>query len=174
MNKKLSVSMFVIIFAFVAIVVCLSYISNKNSTQDVEIKTGEPISTKDVLNNNESPDLFTENLTSHKWVWVKTLNGTGPEAVIDERLAPRKSGVFTISFKGDGQISGTTDCNNFSGTYTTIGEIKPLASTLMFCEGSQESEFLKMITGGSISLGEDELFIERDQTLFFSKGEKIK
>lgn len=74
------------------------------------------------------------------WVWQKTVMTDG--SIVTPKLADR----FTITFTGDDKISGTTDCNGFFGSYTraTDGIITfgPLASTMMYCEGSQESVFM--------------------------------
>lgn len=73
------------------------------------------------------------------WVWEKTEMGDGTV------ITPKKPDAFTLSFTNDGKISGTTDCNNFSGSYTlSPGDVisfTPFASTLMFCADSQETEF---------------------------------
>ena len=49
----------------------------------------------------------------------------------------------------DGRVQGTTDCNGFSGAYTTDGHKiqfdDKMAMTRMYCEGSQEAEFVKML-----------------------------
>ncbi len=74
------------------------------------------------------------------WVWQKTVMTDG--SIVTPKLADR----FTVTFTGDDKISGTTDCNGFFGSYTraTDGIITfgPLASTMMYCEGSQESVFM--------------------------------
>ena len=47
-------------------------------------------------------------------------------------------------------MRGTTDCNGFSGSYTQTDvrlESGPFAMTKMFCEGSQEMEFMNLVTG---------------------------
>ena len=56
---------------------------------------------------------------------------------------------ITVSFAGDGMVSGSAGCNNFSGSYSVDGarvEIGPLAATRKMCaqEGvmEQESQFL--------------------------------
>lgn len=70
---------------------------------------------------------------------------------------------FTLAFKKDGTFSGTTDCNRVGGSYEVNGNkitFENMMSTLMYCEGSQESDFTKM-------LGETESY------LFTSKGELI-
>lgn len=73
------------------------------------------------------------------WVWKKTVMSDGGV------VTPNKSGVFTVMFNTDGNLSGKTDCNGFFGSYTfgSDGFIKfgPLASTLMYCDGSQEQVF---------------------------------
>ncbi len=82
-------------------------------------------------------------ITDHTWVWVSTTLNDGTSVV------PKKSEAFTISFSLGGEVSGTTDCNNFFGTYTMEGEqlnFGQLASTLMACEGSQETEFTQALS----------------------------
>lgn len=79
-------------------------------------------------------------ITNRKWVWISTLMNDGT------RLSPKKSDAFTIIFNDNGQVSGTTDCNNFASSYTLDGDritFGQFASTLMACEGSQESDFLQ-------------------------------
>jgi heat shock protein HslJ len=56
---------------------------------------------------------------------------------------------ITVSFAGDGMVSGSAGCNNFNGSYSVDGarvEIGPLAATRKMCaeEGvmEQESQFL--------------------------------
>lgn len=81
-------------------------------------------------------------LTSTSWVWQKTIMND------DTTIEPVNAGAFSLTFTADGNVSGTTDCNNFFGTYNlTDGKIVfgPLASTLMYCEGSQESVFTRSL-----------------------------
>jgi heat shock protein HslJ len=45
----------------------------------------------------------------------------------------------TVSFSGDGTVSGNAGCNTFSGTYTIDGStltFGPLATTRIACEGA--------------------------------------
>jgi len=92
-----------------------------------------------------------------KWTWISTLMNDGTE------IAPKKKDAFTLIFNTDGSVSFTTDCNSGGGTYTpkensiTFG---PMFSTKMFCEESQEGEFMQMV-GDSTSYH------------FTSKGELI-
>jgi len=53
--------------------------------------------------------------------------------------------AFTLTFQPDMVVLATTDCNNGNGTYElgpdnalTFG---PMATTMMFCEGSSETDF---------------------------------
>lgn len=100
------------------------------------------------------PNIMT--LDMHTWKWINTTYNN------DTELVPKEVGVFTLTFT-DGKFSATTDCNNMTGSYEveenkiTFGAI---ASTRMFCEGSQEQDFSAM-------LGEIQSYF------FTSKGELI-
>ncbi|HWC57648.1 MAG TPA: META domain-containing protein [Candidatus Paceibacterota bacterium] len=73
------------------------------------------------------------------WVWMST------DASDGSTITPKQASAFTVTFTDDGRVSGTTDCNNFTGSYTqpALGEIAfgALASTKKFCADSQESVF---------------------------------
>jgi heat shock protein HslJ len=78
-----------------------------------------------------------------KWVWVSTLMNDGTT------VTPKQKEAFTATFGPDGTISLTTDCNGAGGTYAVEGNritFGPFASTLMFCDGSQEGEFLRSVS----------------------------
>lgn len=83
-------------------------------------------------------------LTSQTWTWVRTQMNDGSE------VTPNTPGIFTATFQDDGTISLGTDCNSMSGMFSlpAVGQIAfaPMATTLMFCEDSQESEFSQMLT----------------------------
>ncbi len=92
---------------------------------------------------SSSPDTATTSGgLSGQWLWVETVKG-------ETTIIPKKAGVFSITF-ADGNITGTTDCNGFSGAYdkseSTI-TVGALAMTKMFCEGSQEMEFTQQFIG---------------------------
>ncbi len=91
---------------------------------------------------------------SGTYVWVET---SKPERTI----APKKPGEFSVTFS-DGTITGATDCNGFTGTYTltdSLLSIGALGMTKKFCEGSQEMEYIQQFVG--------ELRAEREgRTLF--------
>lgn len=77
------------------------------------------------------------------WNWVETLKSD------DTVIKPRAEKPFTLTFKKDKTFSATTDCNGVGGDYTVTSEklaFNNLVSTMMYCEGSQEGEFTKMLT----------------------------
>jgi heat shock protein HslJ len=81
------------------------------------------------------PNRMTLGMT--KWNWISTTVGT-------VKTTPKKAGAFTLTFKTDGTFSATTDCNGLFGSYKATGKyivFSNIASTKMFCEGSQEGEY---------------------------------
>ena len=86
------------------------------------------------------PDSMT--LGMHTWTWLETAYND------DMIVKPIQTEAFTLTF-ADGRVQGATDCNHFSGAYTA-GDRKiqfddKMAMTKMYCEGSQETEFVKML-----------------------------
>lgn len=85
----------------------------------------------------------TKEVQANTWVWQKTVMIDGTT------VTPNKSGMFTLTFGADGNLSGKTDCNGFFGSYTfgSDGFIKfgPFGMTLMYCDGSQEAVFSSAI-----------------------------
>ncbi|HEY9584114.1 MAG TPA: META domain-containing protein [Candidatus Paceibacterota bacterium] len=91
------------------------------------------------------------------WNWVRTTYND------DMEIKPKVENKFTLTFKGDKTFSASTDCNGIGGEYAASGtkiSFDKMISTKMYCEGSQESSFSKM-------LGEAESYH------FTSKGELI-
>lgn len=83
-----------------------------------------------------------EGFTDKSWIWTKT-TATGTKAI-----TPKKTMAFTLTFTADGTVKGTTDCNAFSGNYKIDNSklsFGPLASTRMFCDGSQEEAFIQSL-----------------------------
>jgi heat shock protein HslJ len=80
-------------------------------------------------------------LTIKTWSWVEALYNDG------RTIIPVKP-VFTLTFSKDGTFSAKTDCNNIFGRYTanegTIA-FTNIGMTKMFCEASQEQEFLTFL-----------------------------
>jgi len=117
---------------------------------------------KSNLNKKQNPDekkiSEKQTITSKSWKWVKTQMNN------DETIIPNKKEVFSVNFTEDNKINGTTDCNNFFGTYEITKNkisIGPLATTRKHCEDSQENIFLKYL--GDVSsyfLDNEKLILE--------------
>ena len=91
------------------------------------------------------------------WKWIRTRYSN------DTTVAPKREDAFTLTFKKDGTFSATTDCNGIGGNYAVEDQkivFSQMISTLMYCDGSQEGEFKKMLT-------------ETQSYLFTSKGELV-
>lgn len=85
------------------------------------------------------PDVMTLDMT--KWRWQKTIYNNDTEVI------PVQKDAFTLSFK-EGNVSIGTDCNQAGGGYSVDGkniEFGDMMSTLMYCEDSQEGEFLSQL-----------------------------
>ena len=81
-------------------------------------------------------------LQSKTWVWVSTTYNDGSV------YTPNKADAFTITFTDEGRVQVTTDCNNMQGNYQVTDhriEFSQMAATRMYCEGSQEGLFGKML-----------------------------
>jgi len=102
------------------------------------------------------PEVMT--LDMKPWQWIKTVYNN------DTEVKPNNPESFNIEFKNDNSFSATTDCNSLSGSYEvndkkiTFGE--NIAMTMMFCEESQEQEFVSF-------LGETQSFF------FTNKGDLV-
>jgi heat shock protein HslJ len=80
-------------------------------------------------------------LTYRTWVWESMQTSDGVT------MTPKRVGAFTLTFDGD-RVSGETDCNSFSGSYAAaegVLTIGALASTKMYCEGSEEATFTSVL-----------------------------
>lgn len=78
------------------------------------------------------------------WVWEETVMNN------DETTTPNNPGDFTITFTDEG-VYGTTDCNNFNGSYELDMDeasisFGPLAMTKKACMESQEMDFVADFT----------------------------
>jgi heat shock protein HslJ len=96
-------------------------------------------------------------LDMNTWSWIRTELNDGTV------VTPKDSDKFKLTFKKDKTFSASTDCNGIGGEYGTVdGRITftKMMSTLMYCEGSQESDFSK--------------YLENTASYFFtSKGELV-
>jgi len=145
--KIKNISLLVII-----ILVVVGFIVYESSNEAIA-PTNEIVVTDSELNNEmmneiENSDtvdvVIDPSLTANQWQWQTT------EYSDDTVIIPENSGDFIASFSDEGQFSSSTDCNQTFGSYS-IGEdnaliFVPLASTLMFCENSQETEYGNMLS----------------------------
>lgn len=90
-------------------------------------------------------------LLNTSWRWLRTENATG--TVITQ---PLRSKPFILSFADGDSMGSQTDCNSIAGSYVHEGaalSFGPPVSTKMFCEESQEVEYmnqLNQVTGHAI------------------------
>jgi len=90
------------------------------------------------------------------WNWVSTIYNN------DTIITP-KTNKFALTLKADKTFSATTDCNGAGGEYTISGNkitFTKMMSTQMFCEGSQEQDYSKMLS-------------QVQSYMFTSKGELV-
>jgi heat shock protein HslJ len=109
-------------------------------------------------------------LTSHKWIWVASEKE-------GRAIEPKKPDTFSLVFGDDGNVAIGTDCNSMSASYTakdgkiSLGE---MATTMMYCEGSQEQEFSGLLRGVSkyeiTPSGEPMLELSSGKTFVILKG----
>jgi heat shock protein HslJ len=100
---------------------------------------------KDTENTDNRPvpenvqlDQTTKKILGHSWKWNQTV--MVGKTIIDS------SDSFSITMTGDGKVQVTTDCNDRQGMFT-LGDNQSvifdgIATTKMYCEGSQEQDFL--------------------------------
>lgn len=109
-------------------------------------------------------DSDVRSLTDKSWQWVRTNYADGRVFV------PVKKDAFSITFTSDGTMSATTDCNGVGGTYTAVADslvFGALATTMMYCDGSEEGVFNELLgqvsTYRFTSEGELELVLKADE-----------
>jgi heat shock protein HslJ len=81
-------------------------------------------------------------MVDREWIWVKTVMND------DNTITPVQSDAFQIKFKENGKFTGKTDCNSYFGEYEVEGNkitVDITGSTRMFCEDSQEDDFLDQL-----------------------------
>lgn len=86
-------------------------------------------------------------LTMKTWDWIRATYNDG------RIVTPKQPSRFTVTFKNDGTFGATTDCNSVGGKYAASEEgaisFSNMISTKMYCEGSQESDFTKLLGDAS-------------------------
>ncbi len=166
--KKITYTVIALLIALILLFVFIRTASNVDglnienntatTTIDEVVATTTVISEVVAENPEGEADINKMNLYMTKWVWQKTIYND------DKIITPNKLGDFSISFNKNGSVFVDTDCNNMSGKFTNNKDKKisfsQMMSTLMYCEGSKEQDFAKMIN-------------EVDHYMFTGKGELI-
>ena len=117
--------------------------SNPN-TSDLEGDIINTLSDQSIPSTSPSAQAITDDLYSKTWVWVEIYYNND----VTIKPHPGNQGAFTLDFKKDGSLSIGTDCNNMSATFELSSNqlvFGPIATTLMYCESSQEHEFAEYL-----------------------------
>ena len=98
-------------------------------------------------------------LMMKSWTWIKAQYNDG------KTIEPKKTDVFTLTFKKDGTFTATTDCNNMGGKYSNVKNslvFSNIYSTKMYCEDSQENDFASLLdkTNGYLFTSKGELVLD--------------
>jgi heat shock protein HslJ len=79
---------------------------------------------------------------------MKTWNFIRADYSDGKSMTPKVANKFTLTFKSGGVFAASTDCNGIGGNYKVTGTnlaMTQMVSTMMFCSGSQESEFRTLL-----------------------------
>ena len=117
-----------------------------STTTNIEVatttSTTTPISTSTSTSKSTSIEPI-KGFIAKSWTWTKTTTGS-------KVATPKKVNAFIVMFNQDLSLKGTTDCNSFFGSYKLASSTKisfgPLGVTKMFCEGSEETDFMKSLS----------------------------
>ncbi len=137
MKKSFIIGSIVIVLAIAGFFALNSYIYNE---KQATIVTDHENAEDSIEEEQTTLDAMT--LGMKTWVWQRALYNDGRE------ILPTRPDVFTLTFADDGSFSVTTDCNSAGGTYTVSDNVIALTdvfSTMMYCEGSQETEYLSLL-----------------------------
>lgn len=96
------------------------------------------------------------------WTWKETIRQDG------STVTANNADAFVLTLRSDRRYMSTTDCNSVSGNFVIDEEVislSPGVSTLMFCEGSQEAEYVKdlqLVTSLAVEGDSLRLILNRD------------
>lgn len=98
-----------------------------------------------------------ESILDSSWVWEHTLLKNG------ERIEAKTGQKFLLSFPSAEKYISSTDCNSVSGNVIVDREVVSFgegASTKMFCENSQEQEYIRdLLLTNAYSIERDTLLL---------------
>ncbi len=141
-------------FLVVGVVLLLMILFAYVYTRPVIAPTVDTVATTTTEQNatsTEKPveDFYTETNTTpmaldmKPWKWLSATYADG------DVTTPVMSEAFLIRFNASGAFTAETDCNSISGSYEARNgglSLGSIASTKMFCEGSQEAEFTTLLS----------------------------
>ncbi len=150
-DKKESKHLLVIFAVVILVAAGLYFVSNSYSRTNSSDSMTQDSST-------QTPTGADTELTSKKWMWVKTQMSDGAETL------PSAPGKFALTFQTDMRLIANTDCNNGNGSYELGADnamtIGPMATTMMFCEGSTETQFFQGLSNvGSYKISDGQLWL---------------
>jgi heat shock protein HslJ len=123
--------------------------------------TTTPLATATTTPVTKASTTIVSTLPGTSWVWASAVaSGT--------TITAPKGNKFVITFDKGTAMHSTTDCNSLSGEYIISKDtvrFGALTSTLMFCEGSQESVYSEL-------LSKARFFKIQDNTLTFILSDK--
>lgn len=93
-----------------------------------------------------------QQIVDRQWLWTQTQMSDGAVISTDANNS------FSVTLQSDGRAVFTTDCNGGNGSYTIEGNnitFGPIATTMMFCEGSNEGTFYNNISNVQSYLVQD-------------------
>lgn len=134
------------IFAVIAIAI-LAWVVVTTKTEPVVENTpinNPPVRIAENPEGEADPARMTLFIT--EWEWISAQYNDGKE------LKPKIPGQFVLIFKKDGTFTAKTDCNSMGGQYVVKDRLiafSNIFSTKMFCEGSQEADFAKLLENTS-------------------------
>ncbi len=125
---------------------------------NLPIKDLPPAKDETAMRTNFKYEVSLDKILDKKWMLVDVINYD------DSLYTPKKTDAFSITFKKDGTLSGTTDCNSYFGKYTLknkVFKITSLGQTLMYCDGSEETKFITYLgqVNNFMFNGEDDLVL---------------
>ena len=157
-QKKERKNILIIIATVSIVAVGLYMLSVSSSAKNVANMVNDVVVTK-VPSPTQAVNVTTdEALTAQKWMWVNTQMSDGAE------ILPSAEGKFGLQFGADMSLFASTDCNNGRGTYElgpdNVMTIGPMATTMMFCEESTETQFFQGLNNvGSYKIENGQLWL---------------
>lgn len=133
---------FVVLLCIVGLIA--AFYSFDNYLKKRQMELNPPVHEQPIVGELEEggeadPSRMTLFITTWRWISA-TVDG--------EEVKPKNEGQFTVAFDTAGRFTATTDCNSMGGSYNANAaniSFTEMASTQMYCEGSQEADFAAIL-----------------------------